>query len=93
MGRKGTTEHLLWDAVERERREVDLVWSDRGGDATYHGPGQLVGYPILDLSRSGLDLIVYLRTLEESLIAFLAELGLVGAAVPGLTGVWVGDAS
>ena len=92
MGRKGTAEHLLWDGAERERREVDLVWSDRGGDATYHGPGQLVGYPILDLSRNGLDLIVYLRTLEESLIAFLAELGLVGAAVPGLTGVWVGDA-
>jgi lipoate-protein ligase B len=92
MGRKGTAEHLLWDDAERERREVDLVWSDRGGDATYHGPGQLVGYPILDLRRNGLDLIVYLRTLEESLIAYLAELGLVGAAVPGLTGVWVGDA-
>jgi lipoyl(octanoyl) transferase len=92
MGRKGTAEHLLWDEAERERRAVDLVWSDRGGDATYHGPGQLVAYPILDLSRSGLDLLVYLRTLEVSLITYLAELGLVGAAVPGLTGVWVGDA-
>jgi lipoyl(octanoyl) transferase len=91
MGRKGTAEHLLWDGAERERREVDLVWSDRGGDATYHGPGQLVGYPILDLSRHGLDLLVYLRTLEASLIAYLAEFGLVGAAVPGLTGVWVGE--
>jgi lipoyl(octanoyl) transferase len=92
MGRKGTAEHLLWDETERERRGVDLVWSDRGGDATYHGPGQLVGYPILDLDRHGLDLLVYLRTIEESLIAYLAELGLVGAAVPGLTGVWVDDA-
>jgi lipoyl(octanoyl) transferase len=92
MGRKGTSEHLLWDEAERDRREVDLVWSDRGGDATYHGPGQLVGYPILDLARNGLDLLVYLRTLEVSLVAYLAELGLVGAAVPGLTGVWVGDA-
>ena len=92
MGRKGTAEHLLWDEAERERREVDLVWSDRGGDATYHGPGQLVGYPILDLGRHDLDLLVYLRTLEASLIAYLAELGLVGAAVPGLTGVWVDDA-
>ncbi len=91
MGRKGTAEHLLWDEAERERRDVDLVWSDRGGDATYHGPGQLVGYPILDLARHGLDLLVYLRTLEASLIAYLDELGLVGAAVPGLTGVWVGD--
>jgi lipoyl(octanoyl) transferase len=92
MGRKGTAEHLLWDEAERQRREVDLVWSDRGGDATYHGPGQLVGYPILDLARHGLDLLVYLRSLEGSLIAYLAELGLAGAAVPGLTGVWVGDA-
>jgi lipoyl(octanoyl) transferase len=92
MGRKGTAEHLLWDEAERERREVDLVWSDRGGDATYHGPGQLVGYPILDLGRHDLDLLVYLRTLEASLIAYLAELGLVGAAIPGLTGVWVNDA-
>jgi len=92
MGRKGTAEHLLWDEAERERRGVDLVWSDRGGDATYHGPGQLVGYPILDLARHRLDLLVYLRTLEASLINYLAELGLVGGAVPGLTGVWVGDA-
>jgi lipoyl(octanoyl) transferase len=92
MGRKGTADHLLWDEAERERREVDLVWSDRGGDATYHGPGQLVGYPILDLSRHDLDLLVYLRTLESSLIAYLAELGLHAAAVPGLTGVWVDDA-
>ena len=92
MGRKGTAEHLLWDEAERERRAVDLVWSDRGGDATYHGPGQLVGYPIIDLARHGLDLLVYLRSLEGSLIAYLAELGLQGAAVPGLTGVWVGDA-
>jgi lipoyl(octanoyl) transferase len=92
MGRKGTVEHLLWDEAERQRRAVDLVWSDRGGDATYHGPGQLVGYPIIDLARHGLDLLVYLRSLERSLIAYLADLGLVGAAVPGLTGVWVGGA-
>ena len=92
MGRKGTAEHLLWDEAQRERRQVDLVWSDRGGDATYHGPGQLVGYPILELTRHRLDLLVYLRTLEESLIAYLAELGLSSAAVPGLTGVWVDDA-
>ena len=91
MGRKGTSDHVLWDDGERERRKVDLVWSDRGGDATYHGPGQLVGYPILDLGRQGLDLLVYLRSLERSLIAYLAELGIESAAVPGLTGVWTGD--
>jgi lipoyl(octanoyl) transferase len=68
------------------------VWSDRGGEATYHGPGQLVGYPILDLAANRLDLLVYLRSLEASLIAYLAELGIESAAVPGLTGVWVADA-
>jgi lipoyl(octanoyl) transferase len=91
IGRKGVADHVLWDDAERSRRQVELVWSDRGGDATYHGPGQLVGYPILDLGANGLDLLVYLRTLEESLISYLAELGIAGAAVPGLTGVWVGD--
>ena len=92
MGRKGLAEHVLWDDAERERRGVELVWSDRGGDATYHGPGQLVGYPIIDLAACDLDLLVYLRSLEASLISYLAELGIEGMAVPGLTGVWVGDA-
>src|SRR3982074_2742307 len=64
MGPKGTAAHLLWDGAERERREVDLVWSDRGGDATYHGPGQLVGYPILDLARHRPALLVHLRSPE-----------------------------
>jgi lipoyl(octanoyl) transferase len=92
MGKAASADDLLWDDQERSRRQVDVIWSDRGGEATYHGPGQLVGYPIIDLSPHGLDLLVYLRTLEGSLIAYLAELGLQGAAVPGLTGVWVGDA-
>ena len=63
----------------------------RGGQATYHGPGQLVGYPILDLGRRGKDLHVYLRFLEETLIAALAEHGVTGARREGLTGVWVGE--
>jgi lipoyl(octanoyl) transferase len=92
MGRRGLAEHVLWNEAERRRRSVELVWSDRGGDATYHGPGQLVGYPILDLAANGHDLLDYLRSLEASLIAYLAELGIPGAAVPGLTGVWVADA-
>jgi len=50
MGKAASADHLLWDEAERSRREVDVIWSDRGGEATYHGPGQLVGYPILDLS-------------------------------------------
>ena len=63
----------------------------RGGQATYHGPGQLVGYPILDLGRRGKDLHVYLRFLEETLIAALAEHGVAGERRAGLTGVWVGE--
>ncbi len=68
-----------------------LVKINRGGQATYHGPGQLVGYPIVDLRPRGQDLHVYLRGLEEALIALLAELGVVGQRRNGLTGVWVGE--
>ena len=63
----------------------------RGGQATYHGPGQLVGYPILDLGRRGKDLHVYLRFLEETLIAALAVYGVAGRRREGLTGVWIGE--
>src|SRR5437868_5540870 len=61
MGRAGSADHLLWDDQECTRREVEVVWSDRGGDATYHGPGQLVGYPIVDLTTLGHDILSYLR--------------------------------
>jgi lipoic acid synthetase len=74
---------------------ADLVQTDRGGDVTYHGPGQLVGYPIITLPdwRDGLrDVVAYVRTLEDVLIAALAELGVVAHREPRLTGVWVGDA-
>jgi lipoyl(octanoyl) transferase len=91
MGRRGDPANLLWDEAERERRGVELVWSDRGGDATYHGPGQLVGYPILKLERHGGDLLDYMRTLERSVIDYLATFGVAGRAIPGLTGVWMGD--
>ncbi len=89
MGRRATLDHLLWDEAERERRGVEVVFSDRGGDVTYHGPGQLVGYPILDLPAVGSDILSLIRGLERSLISYLAELGI--AAVPGdkgYTGVW-----
>lgn len=90
MGRKASLEHVLWDEETRRRRGVDLLWSDRGGDATYHGPGQLVGYPILNVEGRGEDLLIYLRTLERSLMSYLAELGIESAVIPGLTGVWAG---
>jgi lipoyl(octanoyl) transferase len=64
---------------------------NRGGQATYHGPGQLIGYPIIDLRACGQDLHRYLRWLEALLVETLAEVGLAGTARPGLTGVWVDD--
>jgi lipoyl(octanoyl) transferase len=67
---------------------IDVVEIERGGDATYHGPGQLVGYPILDLSALRPDLHWYLRTLEEALLVALAELGIPAERNPGKTGVW-----
>jgi lipoyl(octanoyl) transferase len=89
LGKAASPDDLLWDEQERARRRVEVVWSDRGGEATYHGPGQLVGYPILDLARLDLTIPRYLELLERSLIDYLGELGV--EATPGergLTGVW-----
>lgn len=81
IGAGGSLSNLLDPAVEAVR-------INRGGDVTYHGPGQLVGYPILDLSRRGRDLHRYLRFLEETLIRASAALNVTGFTVPGRTGVW-----
>jgi lipoyl(octanoyl) transferase len=89
MGKAAAPDHLLWDEDERRRRQVEVVWSDRGGEATYHGPGQLVGYPVLDLSHLGLTIPHYLERLERSLIDYLVTLGISAEpGEPGLTGVW-----
>jgi lipoyl(octanoyl) transferase len=89
MGKAALPEHVLWDEMEQARKEVDVIWSDRGGEATYHGPGQLVGYPILDLAHFGLSIPQYLQKLEQSLIDYLDQLGVdAEPGEPGLTGVW-----
>ena len=89
MGKAARPEHVLWSEDERRSRGVDVVWVDRGGEATYHGPGQLVGYPILDLARLGITIRDYIARLEASLIAYLDELGIRSeAGASGLTGVW-----
>jgi lipoyl(octanoyl) transferase len=89
MGKAASAEHILWDQQERVRRDVDVIWSDRGGEATYHGPGQLVGYPVLDLAHFGLTIPQYLEGLETSLIEYLKDLGIQSEpGEPGLTGVW-----
>jgi lipoyl(octanoyl) transferase len=84
-------EHLLYGKEELARRGIELYEIDRGGDITYHGPGQLVGYPLLYLDAVGLDLHAYLRKLEESIIKLLAVFGIIGGRKPEYTGVWVGD--
>lgn len=89
IGRRGIEDDLVWDAAERARRGIELFFVDRGGRATYHGPGQLVGYPILALGER-YDVLGYLRRLEAALIATAAELGVEAQRDQHHTGVWVG---
>lgn len=93
MGRNAGAEHLVAAGDALERRGIERVEIERGGDVTYHGPGQLVGYPILHLAEHRKDLHWYLRAVEDALVAALSELGLPAFRVPGHTGVWVGDRS
>lgn len=88
-GSAGGLENVRLSRPELEKRRIDLCPSERGGNVTYHGPGQLVGYPIVDLSGLGRDLHRFLRLLERALIDLLAELGIAAASLPGRTGVWV----
>jgi lipoyl(octanoyl) transferase len=89
MGRGTRTTSLPASAPELERRGLEVFEVERGGDVTWHGPGQLVGYPILDLTRHRRDLHWYLRGLEQVLIDALAALDLAAERRPGLTGVWI----
>ena len=92
LGRGGTADHLVASPDQLEARGVEYVETDRGGDITFHGPGQVVGYTIVDLAARGRDLHCYLRDVEETLIRALAAFGIEAGRSPGLTGVWVGDA-
>ena len=89
LGRGASEENLRVTEAELTRRGIDLERVGRGGDVTYHGPGQLVGYPIVDLEPLGCDLHRYLRLLEETLIDALAAFGVNGERITGKTGVWV----
>jgi lipoate-protein ligase B len=91
LGRGTQSSSLPLTPAQLEQRGLEVVAVERGGDATWHGPGQLVGYPILDLAGHRQDLHWYLRQLEELLIVSLATLGLAGSRQAGRTGVWVGD--
>jgi len=103
FGRRGNAANLLWDEAELTRRGVTIHWVDRGGDVTYHGPGQLVGYPLIPLGRpqpptdlakkkAGIpkaDYVGFIRKLEMVIISAVASLGIEAQQVEGLTGVWV----
>jgi lipoate-protein ligase B len=88
IGRRGTMDHLLVDLDELRAAGASVYRVDRGGDITYHGPGQLVGYPVIRLGDRP-DLVRYVRGLEESLIEVLASYGVAARAERGKTGVWV----
>ncbi len=90
LGRNATTDALLADTSLLDRRGVTVVETDRGGDITYHGPGQLVGYPILALEEGRRDIRRYVTDLEEVLLQTLAEFGIEGRRDPVHRGVWVG---
>ncbi len=104
FGRRGKQENLLWGEAQLKEKGIAIHWVDRGGDVTYHGPGQLVGYPLVPLTPLPLvqgtgdkgegripqaDYVGYIRKLEKTLIVALARLGLAAGQRSGLTGVWI----
>lgn len=101
FGRRGKQENLLWGESQLKEKGIAIHWVDRGGDVTYHGPGQLVGYPLIPLTPipsvqdkgsrriPDADYVGYIRKLEETLIVALSRLGLVAGQRSGLTGVWI----
>jgi len=90
LGRNGKLHNLLASEDVLRRAGISFFPTDRGGDITYHGPGQLVGYPIFDLREWKRDVVAYVRTVEQALIDTLGEFGIAGGREDGMTGVWVG---
>ncbi len=89
MGRRASPSHLLVSEEEMREKGIALYHVDRGGDVTYHGPGQITGYPIIDLRKRGLDVHRYIRGLERAIMRALAEFGVAGRQDQEYTGVWV----
>ena len=90
LGRRGDREHVLMDDAQLEQRGIALHEADRGGQVTYHGPGQLIAYPVVNL-RSWGGPLRYVRALERAMLSTLAQFGIEGGVVEGRTGVWVGN--
>jgi lipoyl(octanoyl) transferase len=91
MGRNGHMENLLASEEVLRRHGIEFHHTNRGGDVTYHGPGQIVGYPIFDLKEWKRDVMAYVRAVEAAIIDALAEFGIESETVPGATGVWTSD--
>lgn len=96
FGRRGKAENMLWDEEQLKTKGISIHWVDRGGDVTYHGPGQLVGYPLISLGRVDaknklpeVDYVGYVRRLEKMLIGALMHFGIAAGQRSALTGVWV----
>ncbi|RYY94692.1 MAG: lipoyl(octanoyl) transferase LipB [Chitinophagaceae bacterium] len=89
LGKSGKMEHVLIGEAERSDRGIEFYQTNRGGDITFHGPDQVVGYPILDLEKFWTDIGKYLRALEDVIILTLGEYGIVAGRSPGETGVWI----
>ncbi|RYZ22911.1 MAG: lipoyl(octanoyl) transferase LipB [Chitinophagaceae bacterium] len=89
LGKSGKMEHVLIGEAERSERGIEFYQTNRGGDITFHGPDQVVGYPILDLEKFFTDIGKYLRSLEDVIILTLAEYGITGGRSAGETGVWI----
>ncbi len=88
-GRKGNTENLLVREEYLKKHGISLIHASRGGDITFHGPGQIVGYPILNLKNHGMDIRKHLRMIEEMIIQTLSDFEIEGRRIEGVTGVWV----
>jgi lipoyl(octanoyl) transferase len=89
LGKSGSKENLLISEQMLAQRGIEFYRIDRGGDITFHGPGQIVGYPILDLEQLGLGIKLYIWKLEESVILLLKQYGITAGRLPGASGVWI----
>lgn len=89
LGKSGDEKNLLLNYIQLQAREATFFRTDRGGDITYHGPGQIVGYPIIDLENFGIGLRQYIYSIEEAIIRAVAEYGIEAGRDPKATGVWI----